>query len=124
MTLHTIYNRNELSAFEALVTKDVKSQISNSEMDTLVLNIDKWLYCLYVMKRDVEYYLSSRESSRKVSTQQMKDRSAPQEELTAFLAAESLWKVNTLKFLNSLEKKILFVKFLSKQLSIPKTLEV
>ena len=124
MTLHTIYNRNELSAFEALVTKDVKSQISNSEMDTLVLNIDKWLYCLYVMKRDVEYYLSSRDSSRKVSTQQMKDRSAPQEELTAFLAAESLWKVNTLKFLNSLEKKILFVKFLSKQLSIPKTLEV
>lgn len=124
MTLHTIYNRNELSAFEALVTKDVKSQISNSEMDTLVLNIDKWLYCLYVMKRDVEYYLSSRDSSRKISTQQMKDRSAPQEELTAFLAAESLWKVNTLKFLNSLEKKILFVKFLSKQLSIPKTLEV
>ena len=124
MTLHTIYNRNELSAFEALVTKDVKSQISNSEMDTLVLNIDKWLYCLYVMKRDVEYYLSSRVSTRKISTQQMKDRSAPQEELTAFLAAESLWKVNTLKFLNSLEKKILFVKFLSKQLSIPKTLEV
>jgi len=123
MTLHTIYNRNDLSAFEALVTKDVKSQISDSEMDTLVLNIDKWLYCLYAMKRDVEYYLSSRESSRKVSTQQMKDKSVPQEELTAFLAAESLWKVNTLKFLNSLEKKILFVKFLSKQLSTPKTLE-
>ena len=75
------------------------------------------------MKRDVEYYLSSRQSSRKVSTQQMKDRSAPQEEVTAFLAAESLWKVNTLKFLNSLEKKILFVKFLSKELSVPKTLE-
>ena len=53
----------------------------------------------------------------------MKDRSAPQEEVTAFLAAESLWKVNTLKFLNSLEKKILFVKFLSKELSVPKTLE-
>jgi hypothetical protein len=123
MTLHTTYNRNELSAFEALVTKDVKSQISDSEMDTLVLNIDKWLYCLYAMKRDVEYYLSSRQSSRKVSTQQMKDRSAPQEEVTAFLAAESLWKVNTLKFLNSLEKKILFVKFLSKELSVPKTLE-
>ena len=124
MTLHTIYNRNELSAFEALVTQDVKSQISNSEMDTLVLNIDKWLYCLYVMKRDVEYYLSSRVSTRKISTQQMKDRSAPQEELTAFLAAESLWKVNTLEFLNSLEKKILFVKFLSIELSNSKTLEV
>jgi hypothetical protein len=123
MTLHTIYNRNELSAFEALVTKDVKSQISDSEMDTLVLNIDKWLYCLYVMKRDVEYYLSSRVSTRKISTQQMKDRSAPQEELTTFLASESLWKVNTLKFLNSLEKKILFVKFLSKELSNSKTLE-
>jgi hypothetical protein len=123
MTLHTIYNRNELSAFEALVTKDVKSQISNSEMDTLVLNIDKWLYCLYVMKRDVEYYLSSRVSTRKISTQQMKDRSASQEELTVFLASESLWKVNTLKFLNSLEKKILFVKFLSKELSNSKTLE-
>ena len=123
MTLHTIYNRNELSAFEALVTKDVKSQISDSEMDTLVLNIDKWLYCLYVMKRDVEYYLSSRVSTRKISTQQMKDRSASQEELTVFLASESLWKVNTLKFLNSLEKKILFVKFLSKELSNSKTLE-
>ena len=31
MTLHTIYNRNDLSAFEALVTKDVKSQISELE---------------------------------------------------------------------------------------------
>jgi len=123
MTSQPIYNRNELSAFEALVTKDVKSQISDSEMDTLVLNMDKWLYCLYAMKRDVEYYLSSRQSGKNISTQQMKDRSAPREEINAFIAAESIWRVNTLKFLNSLEKKILFVKFLSKELSAPKTME-
>ena len=123
MTLHAKYNRNELSAFEALVTKDVKSQISDSELDTLVLNIDKWLYCLQAMKRDVEYYLSSRESGRKVAMQQMQDREAPREEITSFISSESLWRVNTLKFLNSLEKKILFVKLLSKEMNTPKTLE-
>lgn len=123
MTVHSKFNRNELSAFEALVTKDVKSQISDSDLDTLVLNIDKWLYCLHAMKRDVEYYLSSRESGKKVALQQMHDRQAPREEVTAFLSSESLWRVNTLKFLNSLEKKILFVKMLSKEMNTEKTIE-
>jgi len=109
------YNRNDLSAFEALVNKDIKTQVTPSELETLVLNIDKWFYCLYSIKRDVEYNISSREAGRKILLQQMKDRNAPKEDIHKLLATESLWRVNTLKFLNSLEKKILYVKLLMKE---------
>ena len=111
------YNRNELSAFEALVNKDIKTQVTQSELETLALNVDRWLYCLYSIKRDVEYNLSSREAGRKILLQQLKDKNAPKEDIHKLLATESLWRVNTLKFLNSLEKKILYVKLLSKETS-------
>jgi hypothetical protein len=116
------YNRNELSAFEALVNKDIKTQVTSSELETLVANIDKWLYCLYSIKRDVEYNLSSRDAGRKILLQQMKDNGSPKEDISKLLSTESLWRVNTLKFLNSLEKKILYVKFIAKETST-KTME-
>ena len=116
------YNRNELSAFEALVNKDIKSQVTSSELETLVANIDKWLYCLYSIKRDVEYNLSSRDAGRKMLLQQLKDNNSPKEDISKLLSTESLWRVNTLKFLNSLEKKILYVKFIAKETSV-KTME-
>lgn len=118
MTQIKQYDRKDLSAFEALVNKDIKTQINHSELETLVLNIDKWLYCLYSIKRDVEYNLSSREAGRKILLQQMKDKNSPKEDIHKLLSTESLWRVNTLKFLNSLEKKILYVKFLSKETAI------
>ena len=116
------YNRNELSAFEALVNKDIKTQVTASELETLVVNIDKWLYCLYSIKRDVEYNLSSRDAGRKMLLQQLKDNNSPKEDISKLLSTESLWRVNTLKFLNSLEKKILYVKFIAKETSA-KTME-
>jgi hypothetical protein len=116
------YNRNELSAFEALVNKDIKTQVTSSELETLVANIDKWLYCLYSIKRDVEYNLSSRDAGRKMLLQQLKDNNSPKEDISKLLSTESLWRVNTLKFLNSLEKKILYVKFIAKETSA-KTME-
>jgi hypothetical protein len=116
------YNRNELSAFEALVNKDIKTQVNPSELETLVSNIDKWLFCLYSIKRDVEYNLSSRDAGRKMLLQQLKDNNSPKEDINKLLSTESLWRVNTLKFLNSLEKKILYVKFIAKETSA-KTME-
>lgn len=116
------YNRNELSAFEALVNKDIKSQVTPADLETLVANIDKWLYCLYSIKRDVEYNLSSRDAGRKMLLQQLKDNNSPKEDINKLLSTESLWRVNTLKFLNSLEKKILYVKFIAKETSV-KTME-
>jgi hypothetical protein len=116
------YSKNELSSFEALVNKDIKTQVTSSELETLVANIDKWLYCLYSIKRDVEYNLSSRDAGRKILLQQLKDNNSPQEDISKLLSTESLWRVNTLKFLNSLEKKILYVKFIAKETSL-KTME-
>jgi hypothetical protein len=116
------YTRNELSAFEALVNKDIKTQVTSSELETLVANIDKWLFCLYSIKRDVEYNLSSRDAGRKMLLQQLKDNNSPKEDINKLLSTESLWRVNTLKFLNSLEKKILYVKFIAKETSA-KTME-
>jgi hypothetical protein len=116
------YNKNELSSFEALVNKDIKTQVTSSELETLAANIDKWLFCLYSIKRDVEYNLSSRDAGRKMLLQQLKDNNSPKEDINKLLSTESLWRVNTLKFLNSLEKKILYVKFIAKE-SSQKTME-
>jgi hypothetical protein len=54
--------------------------------------------------------------------QQLKDNNSPKEDINKLLSTESLWRVNTLKFLNSLEKKILYVKFIAKETSA-KTME-
>jgi len=116
------YNKNELSSFEALVNKDIKTQVTSSELETLAANIDKWLFCLYSIKRDVEYNLSSRDAGRKILLQQLKDNNSPKEDINKLLSTESLWRVNTLKFLNSLEKKILYVKFIARE-SSQKTME-
>lgn len=116
------YNKNELSSFEALVNKDIKTQVTSSELETLATNMDKWLFCLYSIKRDVEYNLSSREAGRKILLQQLKDNNSPKEDINKLLSTESLWRVNTLKFLNSLEKKILYVKFIARE-SSQKTME-
>jgi hypothetical protein len=45
----------------------------------------------------------------------MRNEQRSHEEIESFLAAESQWRINTIKFLSVLEKKILYVKILMKQ---------
>lgn len=106
---------NTKASFEALVNKDIKTQVTTGELEILALNLDKWLFCLYSIKRDVEYNLSSRQAGRKISVRQMRASNSSIEDINKILASEGLWRVNTLKFLNSLEKKILYVKLAIKE---------
>jgi hypothetical protein len=108
-------DRSSISAFEAIVNKDVKGQVSDQEIDTLMYNLDLWLYCLQCIKKDVEYHLSSHNANRKLIIQEMRDKQSSKEEIYKYISNESKWRVNTLRFLASLERKVLYVKLLVRQ---------
>jgi hypothetical protein len=94
---------------------DVKNVSSDQELHYLKSNLDFWCYTLLVMRRNAEYSLSSRNSTKKTTLSKMRNEQRSHEEIESFLAAESQWRINTIKFLSVLEKKILYVKILMKQ---------
>lgn len=109
------FTEQDLKAFEAIVLNDVKNTSTDQEIDYLKSNLDLWLYTLLVMRRNAEYSLSSRNSSKKATLSRMTEEQKSQADIESFLTTESQWRINTIKFLSVLEKKILYVKILIKQ---------
>jgi hypothetical protein len=105
----------DLKVFESIVLNDVKNSSTDEEIDYLKSNLDLWVYTLLVMRRNAEYSLSSRNSSKKATLSKMTAEERSQSEIESFLTSESQWRINTIKFLSVLEKKILYVKILIKQ---------
>jgi hypothetical protein len=106
---------SEIKDFEFIVTNDIKNSSTRDDLEYLKNNLDLWLYTLLSMKRTAEYNVSSRNSNKKISLTRMRADDASQSEIDSFLASEEKWKVNTVKFLSVLERKILYVKLLIKQ---------
>lgn len=105
----------DMRIFETIVLNDVKNISSDQELDYLKSNLDLWHYTLLVMRRNAEYSLSSRNSTKKTTLSKMRNDQRPHQEIESFIATESQWRINTIKFLSVLEKKILYVKILIKQ---------
>jgi hypothetical protein len=105
----------DLKAFEQIVLNDVKNVSSDEELDYLKSNLDLWHYTLLVMRRNAEYSLSSRTATKKATLSRMNSEMRANHEIESFIASESQWRINTIKFLSVLEKKILYVKILIKQ---------
>ena len=105
----------DIKIFENIVLNDVKNVSSDQELHYLKSNLDLWCYTLLVMRRNAEYSLSSRNSTKKTTLSKMRNEQRSHEEIESFVATESQWRINTIKFLSVLEKKILYVKILMKQ---------
>lgn len=101
-------------SFKDIVIRDIKNESSLEEETILSNNVDMWLYNLRVIRRDVEFQLSSNKAKNKIKILEMKESGYSQSEIEAFVTKQNKWRINTIKFLTSIERKMLYVKMLVK----------
>jgi len=102
----------ELDHFQEIVISDVKNNSSSEEKTILANNLELWLYCLQLTRREVELKLSRFKTALKAKIKEKNDQGASQEEITDFRIVEETWRNNAVRFLNAIEKKVLYVKLL------------
>jgi hypothetical protein len=99
-----------------IVIKDIKNEASQHEKDILESNVDMWLYNLRVIRRDVEFQLSSNKAKNKLKALEMKEMGASTADVESFITKQNKWRINTIKFLTSIERKMLYVKMINNPL--------
>lgn len=105
-----------LQQFDEIVSKNVKNQIVSQEEKTILYNnLDLWLYSLRIMRRNVEYTLSHFKSNLRAGIAELESDNAPQKQIDSFVSLQYSKRHNSLKFLNAVERKILYVKLLSRE---------
>jgi len=102
----------ELQHFQEIVISDVKNNASSEDKTILSNNLELWLYCLQLTRREVELKLSRFKTALKAKVKEKFDQCAPQEEIVDLRIAEETWRNNAVRFLNAIEKKVLYVKLL------------
>jgi hypothetical protein len=105
-----------VDSFKDLVIKDIKNETNAPEKEILNNNVDMWLYNLRVIRRDVEFQLSSNKSKNKIKALEMREEGLHSEAIEAFITKQNKWRINTIKFLTSIERKMLYVKMLDKSM--------
>lgn len=113
---HDDIDVSDLDSFKDLVIKDIKNESSLEEKTILENNLDAWLYNLRVMRRDVEFQLSSNKSKNKAKALEMREMGASTRDVESFITKQNQWRINTIRFLTAIEKKMLYVKILSRDL--------
>lgn len=96
-----------------IVIKDIKNEASQHEKDMLDDDVDMWLYNLRVIRRDVEFQLSSNKAKNKIKALEMKEMGASTADIESFITKQNKWRINTIKFLTSIERKMLYVKMIN-----------
>jgi hypothetical protein len=102
-------------SFKDVVIKDIKNECSAEEIEILNNNIELWLYNIRVIRRDVEFQLSSNKSKNKITALEMREDGCSNSEIEKFITKQNKWRINTIKFLTSIERRMLYVKMLAKQ---------
>lgn len=106
----------DMKNFQEIVLKDVKNKSFNDvEKGILLNNLDLWLYCLRVIRRETELQLSQHKTNLKMKLRDLRDEKGSEDKVADLLIAEESWRNNAMKFLNSIERKTLYVKLLIDQ---------
>lgn len=92
--------------FEEIVAKDVKNNASNAEIEILSSNTKHWLSELNSLKRDVEIQLAAQKA--RITLRQADNM--PRSEWLKYKASEEHWRLGVLRFMASIEQKMLYVK--------------
>lgn len=106
------FDLDYVDSFKDLVIRDIKNEVSQEEETILRQNLDPWLYNLRVIRRDVEFQLTSNKSKNKLKALEMKEEGFSNVEIESFITKQNKWRINTIKFLTSIERKMLYVKLL------------
>lgn len=105
-----------LQQFDEIVSKNVKNQnLTQEEKTILYNNLDLWLYSLRIMRRNVEYTLSHFKSNLRAGISELESDAADKKQIDSFVSLQYSKRHNSLKFLNAVERKILYVKLLSRE---------
>lgn len=105
-------SQEDIDSFHEIAMKDVKNKdVTSDDRAILNNNLDLWLYCLQITRREIELQLSQHKTNLQSKLANFDDESffATKDELKI---AESKWRNNAMKFLNAVEKKTLYVKLL------------
>lgn len=112
----TQFDIDYVDSFREMIVRDIKNESTLEEKSILDNNIDTWLYNLRVIRRDVEFQLSSNKSKNKIKALEMKEEGFSIHEIQSFITKQNKWRINTIKFLTSIERKMLYVKMLDKSI--------
>jgi hypothetical protein len=105
----------ETITFKDLVINDIKNECTPEEIEILNNNVELWLYNIRVIRRDVEFQLSSNKSKNKLTALEMREEGCSNIDVEKFITKQNKWRINTIKFLTSIERKMLYVKMLANQ---------
>lgn len=109
-------SEEDLKSFQDIVLKDVKNKCFNEIEKTILLgNPDLWLYSLRIIRREIELQLSQHKTNLKMKLKDLQEENAAKDKINDLLIAEESWRNNAMKFLNSIERKTLYVKLIIDQ---------
>jgi hypothetical protein len=97
--------------FEDLVALDVRGECTDEELEILKGDLRRWLAELNSLKRDVEIQMSAqraRITQRQIEFKQKNE----QIEWLRYKGEEEQWRVGSLRFMASVENRILYAKSL------------
>lgn len=102
----------DIESFHEIVLRDVKNKDNTSDDKSILFNnLDLWLYCLRITRREIELQLAQHRTNirAKINESRISSSDIGLEEMQI---AEEKWRNNAMKFLNAVEKKTLYVKLL------------
>jgi len=101
----------QIESFHEIVLRDVKNKdCTNEDKSILSNNLDLWLYCLRITRREIELQLSQHKTNLKIKIND--NQHSSDIALEEIQIAEQKWRNNAMKFLNAIEKRTLYVKLL------------
>jgi hypothetical protein len=106
-------SEEDINNFQEIVARDVKNKgVTTEDRTILANNLDLWLYCLRVTRRELELQLANHKTNIKIKLSELRQQNASDDEIDQAIIAEQKWRNNAMKFLISIERKTLYVKLL------------
>jgi hypothetical protein len=102
---------SQLNSFNDLVLKDIKNEGSSEDKTILSNNLDLWLFQLRVIRRDVEFQLSSQKSKDKIKFIELAEVN-DENEINDYKVKQNKWRMGAVRFLTAIEHKMLYVKLI------------
>jgi hypothetical protein len=102
---------SQLNSFNDLVLKDIKNEGSSEDKTILSNNLDLWLFQLRVIRRDVEFQLSSQKSKDKIKFIELAEINN-EVEINEYKVKQNKWRMGAVRFLTAIEHKMLYVKLI------------
>ena len=104
-------SQDQLNEFNDIVLKDIKNESTFEDKSILDNNLELWLFQLRVIRKDVEFQLSSQKAKDKIKLIELSQESNI-EELNDYKVKQAKWRMGAVRFLTAIEAKMLYVKLI------------